>query len=354
MGNTDATKKPYKSWTSYAHSLNDEFFGTQESLRIGNNLLLYQLTNGGWAKNVDMAKELDEKEQEAAVRGKTHLEQSTIDNNATTTEIIFLSRLYQATKEEKYKTAVLKGISYLFEAQYDNGGWPQFYPSNTEYRAHVTYNDNAMINVMKMMRDISKGKQPFSFLSDSIRQKANDAVDKGIECIVKTQVERNGKPTVWCAQHDENTLQPAKARSYELESLSGMESVNIVLFLMSVENPTQEIANSIEGAVEWFKNSMITGMKITHFTNDEGMSDYRIEPCTDNDSSCKPLWARFYTLEDNRPFFCDRDGIKRYDVSEIGHERRNGYSWYGSQGLRVLEQYDKWKTSHNLTNSIIY
>jgi len=40
-------------------------------------------------------------------------------------------------------------------------------------------------------------------------------------------------------------------------------------------------------------------------------------PCTD----CPPLWARFYTLEDNRPFFSDRDGVKKFDISEIGHER---------------------------------
>lgn len=27
-------------------------------------------------------------------------------------------------------------------------------------------------------------------------------------------------------------------------------------------------------------------------------------PCED----CPTLWARFYELETNRPFFCDRDG----------------------------------------------
>ena len=62
-------------------------------------------------------------------------------------------------------------------------------------------------------------------------------------------------------------------------------------------------------------------------------------PCTD----CAPLWARFYELDTNRPFFCDRDGIKKYDISEIGHERRNGYSWYNNGGLKVLKKYEEWK-----------
>lgn len=66
-------------------------------------------------------------------------------------------------------------------------------------------------------------------------------------------------------------------------------------------------------------------------------------PCTD----CPPLWARFYTLEDNRPFFSDRDGVKKFDISEIGHERRNGYSWYNSDGLKVFKKYEQWKKKHN-------
>ena len=58
-------------------------------------------------------------------------------------------------------------------------------------------------------------------------------------------------------------------------------------------------------------------------------------------------WARFYDLETNRPFFCDRDGIKKYDISEIGHERRNGYSWYNKDGSKVLKRYEKWKKEQN-------
>ena len=48
-------------------------------------------------------------------------------------------------------------------------------------------------------------------------------------------------PTAWCAQYDEVSLLPAKARAFELPSLSGEESVGIVRFLMDTEQPTPAI-----------------------------------------------------------------------------------------------------------------
>lgn len=343
--NSKPQKKIYKTWTSWAAHLDPEFFSTAEATRIGDNLLLYQQTTGGWPKNIDMAKKLSDSEKKKVEAQKTNVKESTIDNRATSTEIIYLSKLYNATGNSRYKDAVMKGMQYLFDAQYDNGGWPQFYPRNKGYYTHITYNDDAMINVMKIMRDASLGKAPFAFLPDSVKQKAKTALDKGIDCILKTQYVQNGKLTVWCAQHDENTLKPANARAFELASLSGQESDDIVLFLMSLSKPSQAIVNSVEAAVEWFHNTEIDGYKREYFKNADGKKDWRLVKCADGEES-KPLWARFYTLDGNRPFFCDRDGVMKFDVSEIGHERRNGYSWYNSEALKVLKKYDQWSRKY--------
>ena len=67
---------------------------------------------------------------------------------------------------------------------------------------------------------------------------------------------------MWCAQHDETTLAPAKARSYELPSFSGSESVGITLLLMSIENPSEDIITAVHGAVQWFGNNKIEGIKL--------------------------------------------------------------------------------------------
>lgn len=336
-------KQPYKSWVQMAPKLDDAFFHTPEAIRIADNVLLYQQVTGGWPKNIYMPAELSPQELEDALHAKEDVNASTIDNDATSTEIRYLSRTYLATHIEKYKDAAIEGIRYILKSQYANGGFPQFWPRPTGYYTHITYNDNAMVNVMELLREVYEKKAPFTFVPDSICEQARTAFDKGVECILKTQVRQNGKLTVWCAQHDEHTLAPAKARAYELPSLSGAESDNVVLLLMSLPSPSPEIIASVEAAIEWFKANKITGIKREYFTDSEGKKDYRIVPCPENNSDCPPLWARFYTLEDNRPFFCDRDGIKRFDVSEIGHERRNGYSWYNSHGLKVLERYEQWK-----------
>ena len=129
---TDYRKQQnYKEWVHLAPKFNDAFFRTEEAQRIGDNVLLYQQVTGGWPKNIYMPAELTEQEYTKAWNAKGDVNQSTIDNNATTTEIQYLARLYQATQKEKYKEGVLKGIQYLLKAQYDNGGWPQFYPRHT-------------------------------------------------------------------------------------------------------------------------------------------------------------------------------------------------------------------------------
>lgn len=332
-------KKNYKEWVRLAPKLEDNFFQTAEARRIGDNVLLYQQATGAWPKNIYMPAELSEKEKEKAIASQTDTDKSTIDNNATTTEIEYLSRLYTACGDIRYRDAVIRGIDYLLEAQYDNGGWPQFYPRAKGYYVQITYNDNAMVRVMEQLRKIYEKQAPYNFIPEVMCTKAKAAFDKGIDCILKTQVRQNGKLTVWCAQHDRETLAPCKARAYELPSLSGQESDNIVLLLMSIPNPSKEIIESIEAAVEWFESSKIEGLKKEYFTNEEGKKDYRMASCEE----CPALWARFYELDTNRPFFCDRDGIKKYDLSEIGYERRNGYSWYNNAGNKVLKKYEKWK-----------
>ena len=142
-----------KKWTSMAPKLKDAFFSTDEALRIGDNVLLYQYETGGWPKNVNMQLPLDEAAKDKLRQNRAGINESTIDNKATTTEITYLCRLYNATAQERFAQGALRGMDYLFRAQYDNGGWPQFYPRPKGYYTHITFNDDAMTNVLKLMRD---------------------------------------------------------------------------------------------------------------------------------------------------------------------------------------------------------
>ena len=170
-------KHPYKDWVKIAPKFDDAFFKTPEAIRIADNVLLYQQITGGWPKNIYMAAELTDQERKDALKMKENVNLSTIDNRATITEMNYLARIYLATQDEKYKDAFLRGLQYLFEAQYENGGWPQFYPRPKGYYIHITYNDDAMINVMKLLRDITKAKAPYTFVPDAARQQAQVAFE---------------------------------------------------------------------------------------------------------------------------------------------------------------------------------
>jgi PelA/Pel-15E family pectate lyase len=333
------------SWRDAMHQ-KPSWYGSPEAFRIADNLLLYQHENGGWEKNIDMALPLGSARQKAVIAGKTEAH-TTIDNDATYTQMNFLARVYTAGRNVEYKNSFERGLDYLLKAQYPNGGWPQFYPSRHGYWDHITYNDDAMIGVMETLRAIAAREADYAFASDDDRSKARAAIAKGVECILKTQVVVAGKPAVWCAQHDEKTLAPAMARKYELISLSGSESVGVVRFLMGIEHPTPEVIRAVEGAVAWFNASKITGIRVERKPVPGAPKGW--DSVVVADPSAPPLWARFYEIETNRPIFSGRDSVKKYSMAEIEYERRNGYRWYVDRPAKLLsEDYPRWKAKNRM------
>ena len=311
---------------------------------MADNMLLYQRSVGGWPKHIgnikiDYSKQLSPAEK-AGLIDDASMNDATIDNDATSKEIRYLVEAYKKTGTPKYLVAVEKGIHYLLIMQHANGGWPQFYPDSSLYRGEITFNDDAMINAMNVLRDVEFGTNGFDVVDPSLKNPCAKAVKNGIDCILKTQVRVNGQLTVWCAQHDKNTLQPAKARSYELISLSGKESIGIVEFLMKTDHPSQEIKNAINAAVQWFQQSRIDGFKYINI-KDPSQPNGRDRVLVPEKGST--VWARFYDIETNRPFFSGRDGIKKWSVTEIENERRTGYGWYGPWAKELLEkEYPDW------------
>lgn len=317
-----------------------EWFGSSEARAVADSVLQYQSPQGGWPKNTDLAKT---PRSAADIPPSDDGVSNSFDNEATTLPLHFLAFMITATGDEKYRSAFERGFDYTLAAQHPNGGWPQFFPLRKGYYSHITYNDDAMVRVLNLLKAAAAGKPPFAFISDERRAKAASAVAKGIDCILKTQIKQDGKLTAWCAQHDEKTLEPAWARSYEPPSFSGGETVGIVRFLMEIEKPTPEIIAAIEGAVAWLKSATLQGMRLEEFKNADGKKDIRIV----QDDQAPPLWARFYELGTNRALYLDRDSVFRYDFNEIGHERRNGYAYHGTWPARLLDRdYPKWREQH--------
>jgi PelA/Pel-15E family pectate lyase len=118
--------------------------------------------------------------------------------------------------------------------------------------------------------------------------------------------------------------------------------VGIVRLLMSLENPSDEVVQAIEGAVRWFEVAKLKGIRVE--VRKDTQSPTGVNRVVVKDPAAPPLWARFYEIGTNRPIFSDRDGVAKRELSEIGYERRNGYAWLGNWPQRVLEKdYPAWK-----------
>ena len=319
----------------------EDFYKTEEARRIGDQVLLYQRVTGGWPKNINMSRPLTDEERVQVLRDKERRDDSTTDNGATNMQMLYLAKLYQATQVERYKEGVLKAVEYLLSGQYENGGWPQFWPEMHGYQMHITYNDDAMVNTMNLLRAVAQQKDPYQGLADeALRQRCMKAFDKGVECILKTQMHnKEGRLTVWCQQHYRDNYEPAPARAYELPSYCSMESASITKLLMSLPNPDERVKQAVHAAMTWFDKYKLTGLRIQR-TGPWASMDGDTKLVEDADA--EPIWGRYYDLKYCEPYVCDRDGLPRRRLEDIGHERRNGYAWFGSRPAELYPTYDKW------------
>ena len=296
------------------------------------NMTTWQIANGGFYKAMaDKYKSAYSGGQKSEWRAKDGGDLGTIDNNATIQEMRLLAVRYKETTNNNYKvafkTSFNKAVNFLLTMQRSKGGLPQVWPKRGNYSDQITLNDNAMIRAMVTMMDIANKTSPFDsdIIDDATRSKMQGAMDKAIDYLLKAQIVNNGNLTVWCAQHDTNSLAPVGARAYELPSKSGNESMGVVWFLMNWPKQTEAIQNAVKGAIAWYKKNRL---KDKAFSKTAGVVD----------KSGSSLWFRFYEVNSDDYFFCDRDGesTKTQDFMKISEERRTGYQWAGDYGSAIL------------------
>lgn len=320
------------------------WYATPAALRVADNVVLYQRGTGGWPKNIDMAVPLTPAGRSRVALDKRRTD-STIDNDATTTQIRFLARVSEAAGERRFQSSILEGLRFLLAAQYPNGGWPQYFPLRDDYSRQITFNDDAMVNVMQLLGDVASGRPPFAYVDLSTRTRASQAVSRGIQLMVVAQIKVNERRTGWCAQHDAVTLAPCKARSYELPSISGRESASIVRFLMGIDNPGPDVVRAVYAAVDWFRAAAIKGLRVDRVNapSEPRGFDYVVVA----DPAAPLLWARFYDIATNRPMYVGRDGIVKDRLQDIEYERRTGYTYLGPFAAELFQRdYPTWERQH--------
>jgi PelA/Pel-15E family pectate lyase len=327
----------------YGRDRNDVMYDPPQIVHIAENVLVYQNADGGWPNNVDWQAHIDP-DTVRAIKGERRMV-STFDNHNTFTQIDYLANVYIATGLDRYQIAVEKGLHYVFREQRPTGGWRGW-----DVDA-ITYNDGVMIGVMTLLRDVVDGKSQFAWVSDDLRNRAKASLDHAMDATLRCQIVVDGKKTGWCQQHDHETFEPVKARTYELPSITAGQTASIVRFLMAIEDPSPEVVDAIESAVRWFDEAKIEGIRLERVEIDP-MRFKDHTATTDlvmvEDPNAPPLWARFHEIGTNRPFMANRDGKKVYSLSEVALERRTGYAWYGGWPARILEkEYPEWKARLN-------
>lgn len=348
----------------------EAWYKAKEATQIADNILLFQRNTGGWVKGNIYDKTYSSSER-TSISFMKREKDSCFDNTATYTELEFLGRIYSVVKDERYRDAFNRGLDFIFEAQYANGGWPQFYPEYNKRWSRdtsawvpeglehfITFNDDAIIGILRLLKKVSEGTAPYSFVDQHRVTLAKNAVERGIRCILKCQFIYNQKKTAWPAQLDEVTLEPRWARSFEPPSIALRESIDIVRFLLSINKPSDEIVDAVQSAVKWIDqvkvlNTVIVRgdtMMVIEQPNGiihRGRRDVSIH----FRAGAPPLWARFYELNTFVPLFASRDDTIRYKLSDISLERRSGYDWYGPWADELLKtEYPRWAVLHRVKN----
>ncbi|MCC2957612.1 pectate lyase [Massilia sp. IC2-477] len=317
------------------------WYGTPEALRVADTILSFQTPAGGWGKNADRSGPPRRSGEswsppDGPQRKSAWSYVGTIDNGATTSEMRFLALAAAQLGErgEVYRAAFLKGLRYLLNAQYPNGGFPQIYPLQGGYHDAVTLNDDAMVKVLDLLLDVGQGRTGYGFVPPAEKQEALAAVRRATAMLVATQQKSGGRRTGWGQQYDALSLELAGARNFEPAALASSESAGVLLFLMRLPDPSPEVREAVHAGVAWLR---ATALRDVAWAGD-GPEGRRLQPAP----GAPALWSRYYDARTGKPVFGDRDRSIHDDVKEIDPERRNGYAWYGAVPARAIARYEAW------------
>jgi PelA/Pel-15E family pectate lyase len=311
------------------------WYASAEARAIADHIVAWQRPSGGWTKGGDY--------QRVPGPADDHHDgwsAGTFDNDSTIHELRFLALAINAAADDPratgWRDAFGRGLGYIFTAQYPHGGFPQIYPLAGGYHDAITFNDDAMVQILGLLRDAARRQDVFAFVPAELAARAAASLDRGIACLLATQLRDSaGRRTVWGQQHDALTLRPCAARNFEPVSACSSESVGLVQFLMTIPHPSPEIMAAVDGAMAWFDQHALHGVAWDRdATTGTGLVSAPGAP---------DLWARFYEFGTDRPIFSERDRMVHYTVTALTLERRKGYGWYNTRASALPAAYAAWQ-----------
>jgi len=311
------------------------WYATEEARVVADHVVNWQTPVGGWVKSGDYSRD-----RKPADDHHDAWSAGTFDNDSTIYELRFLALVNAAApdspRSQAWRECFRRGVDYTLAAQYPNGGFPQIYPLVGWYHDAITFNDDAMVHILELLRDIGARQAEFAFVPADRATVATERLALGIRCVLDAQLrDADGGRSIWAQQVDPLTLRPCAARNFEPISACSLESAGLVQFLMTVPHPSRDIVTAINGAMTWFPAHVIRGVVWDRdATAGSGLVPREHTP---------DLWARFSEIGTGKPVFGERDRTVHYDVTELSLERRKGYGWFNSRPAALPALYTAWK-----------
>ncbi len=296
---------------------------------------------------------------------------SSVYNGATTSELKYLAKYITANKPEdsKYQDAFVKGIKYLLTTQHDNGGWSMNPGSGSGFNANIEVGNKAMTEVLTLLSDIAiLNNQDYVFARKAMNvDEIKSAVEKGNDFIVKSQISNNNKKSGWATQYDKSG-NVTMGHTYERESVSSYTTKDVIDYLMTIHNPSQDIKDAVESAYSWLKDVKIADkeQKVVKDTSmNNGFDVYLVDG--------SGTWASNYVYDkatdSYRPLYSDVDPTRadqkyvnvyelyNLDGNSVGNNKINNkdlilystrttVSYYDNNlaDELIATEYDEWKS----------
>lgn len=274
-------------------------------LNIAENLLLLQNEDGSWGKNLPIRRRFSEEQVRDIYLNGAFKKEGDLDNGANWKQLRLLAEAYSVTKCDRFLVSASKCLDWILDNQNKRtGAW------QNKNHPHITYNDDVTQGVLVTFQDIlTNDYGDYDWVSDEKMQEVENAYAAGIECVIKTQHRSGG----WCQQHDNLTLEPRGARSYEGPWLATRESGTICEMLeRHLTHVPYIFGADVEVAIERCKFWLV----LTRLRNGS--------------------WPRFVFPGTTTAVFCDRDGNIYKTWEELPEERRYGYGWFVTSPWRAL------------------
>jgi len=300
----------------------------------GHALVCGQLESGGWTQVIHFAKP-DPTQKVVQRLGKYRHPRagqpvgdwngSSLDDNQTQAALVFLMKLDFALQQRDpaIREAVEYGLSQLYKAQFDNGGFPQVwtkpapravddklpiianYPGNDWRTARVknywdypTLNDGLAGTVAEVLLT---AHETYGY------EASITALRKLGDFLLLTQMPE--PQPAWCQQYNDQ-MQPMWARKFEPPAITGSESQDVLETLLKIARHTKDkrYLVPIPRAIEYLRKSELPNGQL----------------------------ARFYELRCNKPLYMNSKYELTYDDSDVPSH----YGW------KVPSQLDKFEKAY--------